>query len=86
MTQNVGQGDRFARGLVAIPLIACSVFAPFSLEVRLALFAAPALYFCATALAGTCLGYRLLGKSTCPAASPGAGGPRGYAGGGSVRE
>jgi hypothetical protein len=69
MTRNVGKMDRTARALVAIPLAACSFLAPFTLEVRLAAFAAPAVYLLATALAGTCLGYLLLGKSTCPASA-----------------
>jgi hypothetical protein len=38
------------------------------LGVRLAAFSLPAVYLLFTAVAGSCLGYRLMGKSTCPAA------------------
>jgi hypothetical protein len=41
--------------------------APLSLGTRLVVFSLPAAYLLFTALAGTCLGYSLMGKSTCPA-------------------
>jgi hypothetical protein len=55
------------RALAVLPLAACGVMAPFSLPLRLPAFGLPALYMLFTVLSGTCLGYRLMGKSTCPA-------------------
>jgi hypothetical protein len=69
MTQNLGRWDRIARLLAVLALTTCAVGAPFTLQVRLLAFAAPAVYLLATSLFGTCLGYRLLGRSTCPATS-----------------
>jgi hypothetical protein len=62
---NLGSKDRLARVVGAIPLLACSAFAPFSLPLRMALMAIPAVYLLGTALVGSCLGYRLMGRSTC---------------------
>jgi hypothetical protein len=67
MPRNVGNRDRLVRTLAVLPLAACSVMAPFSLPLRLLAFGLPALYMLFTVLSGTCLGYRLMGKSTCPA-------------------
>jgi hypothetical protein len=67
MTRNVGSFDRIARLLAALPLVVCSAMAPFPLWMRLALFVPPALYLGGSSLAGTCLGYKLMGRSTCPA-------------------
>jgi hypothetical protein len=75
MTQNLGRADRAARAISAIPLVMCGVLAPLSLELRLAAFVAPAVYLLATAIAGTCLGYRLLGRSTCAVPARSGGGP-----------
>ena len=68
MTRNVGKLDRMLRSLAAAGLIACAVAAPLTPAVRVAAFALPGLYVLLTALAGRCLGYRLLGRSTCGAA------------------
>jgi hypothetical protein len=65
--QNVGFADRVARGIGALAMFGCAVAAPWPLAVRLLAFSLPAAYLLITALAGTCLGYSLLGKSTCPA-------------------
>jgi hypothetical protein len=67
MTRNVGNIDRVARSIAVLPLIACSFLAPLPLATRIIAFAVPAAYMLFTALKGTCLGYRLMGKSTCPA-------------------
>jgi hypothetical protein len=67
MKRNVGTADRLARGIGALGMFTCAMMAPLSLGVRLAAFSLPAVYLLFTALAGTCLGYRLMGKSTCPA-------------------
>ena len=72
MTKNVASWDRVGRGVMAGVMLICAVMAPFSLTVRLAAFALPALYMAFTALAGTCLGYRMMGYSTCPVSAAGA--------------
>jgi hypothetical protein len=66
MTRNVGNTDRIARFIAVIPLITCSFLAPLPLPTRVVAFAVPAVYLLFTALKGTCLGYRLVGRSTCP--------------------
>lgn len=67
MKRNVGTADRIGRGIGAAAMLGCAVAAPLSLGVRLAGFAAPAVYMLFSALAGTCFAYTLMGKSTCPA-------------------
>jgi Protein of unknown function (DUF2892) len=62
---NLGSKDRLARVLGALPLAVCSVMAPFPLPLRLGLMALPAVYLLGTALVGSCLGYKLMGRSTC---------------------
>lgn len=66
MTRNLGTPDRLARLLASLPLFVCSVMAPLPLMARAAAFALPACYLVFTSLAGSCLGYRLMGRSTCP--------------------
>jgi hypothetical protein len=66
MKQNVGNRERVARSVAAVFMLVCSVLAPLSLAVRVAAFAVPAVYLLFTALRGTCIGYTLLGRSTCP--------------------
>ena len=66
MNKNLGQADRIARVLAGAMFGACAFFAPFELPVRLAVFGGGAAYMLLTALTGTCLGYRMLGMSTCP--------------------
>ncbi len=66
MTRNVGSRDRTMRAFAAVLLLTCSVAAPLPLEVRIAGFGVLGAYLLLTALAGSCLGYRLLGRSTCP--------------------
>lgn len=69
MTKNLGRADRALRvmgaGLAGLGALA----APYPLGLRLALGGGTAAYLLLTALGGTCLGYRLLGMSTCPARS-----------------
>jgi hypothetical protein len=67
MTRNVGTADRIARTLAALGLFAGAALAPLPLGTRLAVFLPMAVYVAFTALAGTCLGYRLMGRSTCSA-------------------
>jgi hypothetical protein len=66
MKRNVGNWDRIFRGLGALGMLTCSVMAPLPLAVRVGAFGASGVYLLFTALAGTCLGYRLMGRSTCP--------------------
>lgn len=65
MTKNLARWDRAARAVVALVLLVGAAMAPVPVAVRVML-ALTAVYVAGTALAGTCLGYRLLGKSTCP--------------------
>jgi Protein of unknown function (DUF2892) len=67
MEKNLGKGDRAARGLAVVGLLTCSIFSPLPLLVRVPAFGVLAVYLLYTVLSGTCLGYALLGKSTCPA-------------------
>lgn len=66
MTTNVGKMDRVFRALGAIGMLAAAFLAPLPVEVRVPLFGLLAAYMSFTALAGTCLGYKLMGMSTCP--------------------
>ena len=64
MKKNVGSIDRAARALGALGAIVGAFVAPIEMAARVGLGATGA-YMLFTALAGTCLGYRLLGRSTC---------------------
>lgn len=66
MTRNLGSADRILRVCGGMAAAVCAVMGPFSLAVRLGVFGATAVFLLATALVGTCVGYRLMGKSTCP--------------------
>lgn len=66
MKKNVGTADRWARAFGAVLLGVCAVIAPLSPALRFGVFGTMATYMAFSALAGTCLGYRLMGRSTCP--------------------
>lgn len=66
MQKNLGNGDRAARSLAVLALTTCSVFAPLPVLLRVPAFGSLAAYLLYTVLSGTCLGYALIGKSTCP--------------------
>ena len=66
MQRNLGNNDRLLRIAGAAALGSCAVFAPYPPLVRLFAFGISGCYLLFTALSGTCLGYKLLGKSTCP--------------------
>ena len=68
MVKNLGKGDRAGRALAVIALTTCSIFAPLPLLVRVSAFGLMAAYLLYTALSGTCIGYALIGRSTCPTA------------------
>ena len=65
MTKNVGSIERVLRLLGALGFIACAWLAPLPLLVRALVFGGSGVYMLWTALAGHCLGYRLMGRSTC---------------------
>jgi hypothetical protein len=69
MMKNLAGWDRGLRGFGALALLAAFWHAPISTVWSLVLLGNAA-YLAFTALAGTCLGYRLMGKSTCPATRP----------------
>ncbi len=66
MKRNVGSLDRWFRGLGALAMLTCAVMAPLPLLVRIGALGVSGGYLLFTALAGTCFGYRLMGRSTCP--------------------
>jgi hypothetical protein len=65
MKRNLGRGERVLRGVLGLAMATCAVIAPFSLAARLGIFGAVGGYLALSALVGTCLGYRLIGKATC---------------------
>jgi len=65
MTKNVGHWDRGLRAVATVALGTCAVMAPLPLPIRIVGFALAATYLLFTALAGTCFGYMLMGRSTC---------------------
>jgi len=67
MKQNVARRDRALRAVAGCGMLAGSVLAPFPWAVRLLALGGGGLYLLATALFGACLGYRMLGISTCRA-------------------
>ena len=70
MTKNLATWDRAGRGTAALLMATCAVMAPLPLVVRVAALALPAAYMLFTAMRGTCLGYRMMGLSTCPVSKP----------------
>jgi hypothetical protein len=69
MKKNVGSLDRLMRVVAGLAMLAGAAFAPLPLAVRLAGLGMMGAYLLFTAVAGTCAGYHLMGKSTCPTAS-----------------
>lgn len=65
MRKNVGSLDRVMRSLGGVAMLLGAFLAPLQLGVRVGL-GATGVYMVLTALAGTCLGYRMMGMSTCP--------------------
>lgn len=66
MKRNVGGTDRMLRMGAGLAMLVCAVMAPLPAAVRIGAFGATGLYMLFTAVSGTCFGYRLLGRSTCP--------------------
>jgi len=70
MRKNLGNVDRAMRAVAVVGLVTCCVASPLPLLIRVAAFGSMAAYLLFTVLAGTCLGYKLIGKSTCPTPVP----------------
>lgn len=66
MKQNAASWDRILRAIVGLAMFTASFFAPLPLPVRVLALGLGGAYMIATALVGTCLGYKLIGFSTCP--------------------
>ena len=66
MKQNVASWERVVRTVAGGGLLAGGFFAPLPLSARLLAFGGAGIYLLATALHGTCLGYKMMGISTCP--------------------
>ena len=66
MSRNVGLMDRVARGAAASGLLVCAGLAPLPLALRLGAFGVMGAYLALTAVVGRCVGYTLLGRSSCP--------------------
>lgn len=66
MAKNLGTVDRVTRGLGGAALTTCAWMAPLPPEVRLPVFGLAGAYLLFNAISGSCLGYKLMGKSTCP--------------------
>jgi hypothetical protein len=67
MKRNVGSLDRIMRAVAALAMLACAVMAPLPLVVRACAFGVVGGYLLLSALVGSCAGYSLIGRSTCPA-------------------
>ncbi|MCP3097814.1 DUF2892 domain-containing protein [Myxococcus sp. K15C18031901] len=66
MKRNVGNLERLFRALGGLVLVTCAAMVPLPLPVRLGTFGVLGGYMLFSALAGTCFGYALMGRSTCP--------------------
>jgi hypothetical protein len=66
---NVGTLDRIARALAAAVAVTAAFTLPVARGWAIGL-GATGVYLLGTALAGSCLGYRLMGKSSCPVPRP----------------
>lgn len=66
MKQNAAHWDRILRAIVGLAMLVASFMAPVPMLVRVLAFGMMGVYMLATALIGTCLGYKMMGMSTCP--------------------
>ena len=66
MKQNAAHWDRILRAIAGLAMLVASFVAPVPMLVRVLAFGMMGVYMLATALIGTCLGYKLMGVSTCP--------------------
>jgi hypothetical protein len=65
MKQNTATWDRALRALAGVAVLICSVFAPLPLLVRAGALGATGAYLLLSAAFGSCLGYKMMGISTC---------------------
>ena len=63
---NAANWDRTLRAIAGLAMLTSSVFAPLPLLLRMLALGGGGAYMLGTALVGSCLGYRLMGISTCP--------------------
>ena len=68
MKQNAATWDRVLRALTGTAMVTGAFLAPLPLLARVLALGGGGAYMLGTALAGTCLGYRMMGISTCPVA------------------
>ncbi len=66
MKQNAATWDRLLRATTGIAMLAGALLAPLPLLARVLALGGGGAYLLGSALVGTCLGYRLMGISTCP--------------------
>jgi hypothetical protein len=65
LNPNLGNADRTIRAITAVAMLIASFTTPVPLTAAVGL-ALTGLYLIGTSLVGTCLGYKLIGVSTCP--------------------
>lgn len=68
MQQNAATWDRILRAMAGLAMLAGAFLAPLPLLARVLALGGTGTYLLVSSLVGTCLGYRLLGISTCPVA------------------
>ena len=66
MKHNIASWDRIVRAIAGLTMLTSSFFVALPLLVRILALGLGGVYMVATALVGTCLGYKLMGFSTCP--------------------
>lgn len=66
MKQNAASWDRGLRAIFGLAMLAGAVLSPLPLIARVLGLGGLGAYLLGSALVGTCLGYRLMGISTCP--------------------
>lgn len=64
--KNLGTADRIARIVASLLMVIGAVALPWPATVRLPVLLGLAGYMLITSLAGSCLGYKLIGYSSCP--------------------
>lgn len=65
LNQNLGNADRAIRAIAGSAMLIASFVSPVPLMAAAGL-ALTGVYMIGTSLVGTCLGYKLIGVSTCP--------------------
>jgi hypothetical protein len=73
MTRNAASWDRGLRALAGVALMVGASVAPLPVPfvVRVLVGGSMGAYLLGTAVVGSCLGYKLMGISTCPASANG---------------